>query len=117
MRDDKYAYISELLLDEVQKLTRNGHNWLKFLENTGTLYKYSFKDESEMNMRDFILTCVYCQPMIIKKGADKIVAQLKYMGNNLNQLTRKVNSGQIKDCSAELEKMYNYLEVLRKEWQ
>ena len=73
--------------------------------------------ESEMNMRDFILTCVYCQPMIIKKGADKIVAQLKYMGNNLNQLTRKVNSGQIKDCSAELEKMYNYLEALSKEWQ
>ncbi len=46
MRDDKYAYISEILLDEVQKLTKNGHNWLKFLENTGTLYKYSFKDNA-----------------------------------------------------------------------
>ena len=49
MRDDKYAYISELLLDEVQKLTKNGHNWLKFLENTGTLYKYSFKDNLVIN--------------------------------------------------------------------
>ena len=75
------------------------------------------QEESEMNMRDFILTCVYCQPMIIKKGSDKIVAQLKYMGNNLNQLTRKVNSGQIKDCSFELEKIYMALEAMREEWQ
>ena len=75
------------------------------------------QEESEMNMRDFILTCVYCQPMIIKKGADKIIAQLKYMGNNLNQLTRKVNSGQIKDCSFELEKIYMALEAMREEWQ
>ena len=73
--------------------------------------------ESEMNMRDFFLTCVYCQPMIIKKGGDKIVAQLKYMGNNLNQLTRKVNSGQIKDCTEQLEKLYQYLEEVRAEWQ
>lgn len=73
--------------------------------------------ESEMNMRDFFLTCVYCQPIIVKKGGDKIVAQLKYMGNNLNQLTRKVNSGQIRNCTAELEKMYRYLEELREEWQ
>ena len=73
--------------------------------------------ESEMNMRDFFLTCVYCQPIIVKKGGDKIVAQLKYMGNNLNQLTRKVNSGKIRNCTAELEKMYRYLEELREEWQ
>ena len=73
--------------------------------------------ESEMNMRDFFLTCVYCQPMIIKKGADKIVTQLKYIGNNLNQLTRKVNSGRIKDCSFELEKIYMALEAMREEWQ
>lgn len=49
MREDKYAYISELLLDEVQKLTKNGHNWLKFLENVGKLYKYSFKDNLIIN--------------------------------------------------------------------
>ena len=55
--------------------------------------------------------------MIIKKGADKIVSQLKYMGNNLNQIAHKVNSGQIKDCSFELEKIYMALEAVRKEWQ
>ncbi len=47
MRDDKYAYISDLLLDEVRKLTQNGRNWLNFLEKVGTLYKYSFKDNTE----------------------------------------------------------------------
>lgn len=49
MQQDKYTFISDLLLDEVQKLTKNGHNWLKFLENTGTLYKYSFKDNLVIN--------------------------------------------------------------------
>ena len=95
---------------------RNKKLSIRLTESEWRIVK-NMQEDSEMNMRDFILTCVYCQPMIIKKGADKIVAQLKYMGNNLNQLTRKVNSGQIKDCSTELEKMYNYLEVLRKEWQ
>lgn len=77
----------------------------------------NMQEQSEMNMRDFFLTCVYCQPIIVKKGADKIVAQLKYLGNNLNQIAHKVNSGQIKDCSFELEKIYMALEAVRKEWQ
>ena len=75
------------------------------------------QEESKMNMRDFFLTCVYCQPMIIKKGADKIVSQLKYMGNNLNQIAHKVNSGQIRDCSSELEKIYKQIEEMEEEWQ
>ena len=95
---------------------RNKNLSIRLTESEWRIIK-NMQEESEMNMRDFILTCVYCQPMIIKKGGDKIVAQLKYMGNNLNQLTRKVNSGQIKDCSFELEKIYMALEAMREEWQ
>ena len=95
---------------------RNKNLSIRLTESEWRIVK-NMQEESEMNMRDFILTCVYCQPMIIKKGADKIVTQLKYIGNNLNQLTRKVNSGQIKDCSFELEKMYMALEAMREEWQ
>ena len=72
---------------------------------------------TNLNMRDFIWECLKKKPMVIKPNGDKIVIQLKYIGNNLNQLTRKVNSGQIRDCSTELEKIYKKIEEMEEEWQ
>ena len=77
----------------------------------------AMQSATNLNMRDFIWECLKHKPMVLKPNGDKVVAQLKYIGNNLNQLTRKVNSGQIKDCSFELEKIYMALEAMREEWQ
>jgi len=53
----------------------------------------------------------------VKEGGLEIVKELKMIGNNVNQIARKVNSGEIKDCSLQLETVYLGLRELMNVWQ
>lgn len=72
---------------------------------------------TNLNMRDFVLKCMSEKPIYVKPYGAEIVTQLKAIGNNLNQLTRKVNSGEIFDCRCQLTGIRNDIEELMKRWQ
>lgn len=55
--------------------------------------------------------------MVIRPGADLLIVQIKRIGNNLNQIARRVNAGQVADCRTELQAIRDELEKLRREWQ
>ena len=54
---------------------------------------------------------------------DKVISirltkkELKTIGNNLNQITRKINSYEIQDCSPYLNLIYKQISELMKNWQ
>lgn len=68
-------------------------------------------------MHEFLMDCLRRKVIIVRPGADLLVLQIKRVGNNLNQLTRKVNAGQITDCRAELRAIRDELKKIRVEWQ
>lgn len=47
-----------------------------------------------MSRTDFIMACVRESNIIVMEGLPEILRELQYQGNNLNQLTRRINSRQ-----------------------
>lgn len=72
---------------------------------------------SGLPIHAFIMKCICKQNIIIRPGADLLIVQIKRVGNNLNQIAHKVNAGQIRDCSAELQSIRDELRKLREAWQ
>ena len=66
---------------------------------------------------DFVRNCVFKKEMIIITGADDVAAELRRIGNNVNQLARAVNAGLVSqvnltDTRKELEKIWQSLNSL-----
>ena len=66
---------------------------------------------------DFVRDCVFKKEMIIITGADDVAAELRRIGNNVNQLTRAVNAGyasqiNLTETRKELEKIWQSLNSL-----
>lgn len=53
--------------------------------------------KSKLNKSEFIRRSVLNKEIIVIDGVRELVFELKKIGNNLNQLTRAVNSGMVKD--------------------
>ncbi len=70
-----------------------------------------------LSLRQFMLKCFEEKAIQIKQGGDAVVIELKRIGNNLNQLTYAVNSGQIADCSVGLRQIYEEIREVRGQWQ
>lgn len=78
------------------------------------------EDHSYGNYRlisDFVRDCVFKKEMIIITGADDVAAELRRIGNNVNQLTRAVNAGfvsqiNLTETRKELEKIWQSLNSL-----
>ena len=68
-------------------------------------------------MHAFLIECLQNKQIVIRPGADLLVVQLKRIGNNLNQIARRVNAGQIIDCRVQLQEIRDELAQLRNEWQ
>lgn len=66
---------------------------------------------------DFVRDCVFKKEMIIIPGADDVAAELRRIGNNVNQLARAVNAGfvsqiNLTETRKELEKIWQSLNSL-----
>lgn len=62
---------------------------------------------AKMNLTDFIVAAT-CHPMIfVPEDLKPAVAEMNRMGNNINQIARKINSGAVRS--------YNFDEVLEKQ--
>ena len=73
--------------------------------------------KSRLKQREFLMKCVSDKEIIIKENGLEIVKELKAIGNNLNQITKKVNSYEIQDCSSYLNLIYIQISELMKNWQ
>ena len=66
---------------------------------------------------DFVRDCVFEKDIVIINGLDEFSAQLRRIGNNVNQLTRAVNAGyatqiNLTETRKELEKIWQSLNSL-----
>lgn len=72
---------------------------------------------SGLTRHDFLMELLRKKKITLKPGADNLVVELKRIGNNLNQLARRANSGQLTDCRTELRLIRDEIASLRTEWQ
>lgn len=73
--------------------------------------------KSNLSHREYILRCLIGKEIHVKEGGLEVVKELKMIGNNVNQIARKVNSGEISNCSPQLETVYLKLRELMNAWQ
>ena len=52
-------------------------------------------DSHSLSLSDFILRSALGKKIVVVNGLDEVIRQMKAIGNNINQLTRAVNEGQI----------------------
>ena len=79
---------------------------------------------SYRTISDYITMCGLGKEIYVIKGLDELIKQQKYIGNNLNQLTRLANAGKIKVTALEglkaqyesINKALNEL-LLRRRWR
>ena len=71
---------------------------------------------------DFVRDCVFKKDIVIINGLDEFSAQLRRIGNNVNQLARAVNAGyasqiNLTETRKELEKIWQSLNSLLQDAQ
>ncbi|MBU5473365.1 MobC family plasmid mobilization relaxosome protein [Roseburia sp. MSJ-14] len=69
-------------------------------------------DASDLSISEYLRRCALDKPVIVMEGVDQIAYELRAIGNNLNQITRAVNSGYIH--AVNLQEMEEVLGLL---WQ
>ena len=69
-------------------------------------------DASDLSISEYLRRCALDKPVIVMEGVDQIAYELRAIGNNLNQITRAVNSGYVQ--AVDLQETE---EVLGQLWQ
>ena len=69
-------------------------------------------DASVLSISEYLRRCALDKPVIVMEGVDQIAYELRAIGNNLNQITRAVNSGYIQAVD-----LHETEEVLSQLWQ
>ena len=54
------------------------------------------KSRGYEKISDYLRDCIFGKEIIVIEGVDRVADELRRIGNNLNQLTRAVNMGQIR---------------------
>ncbi|MCD8238782.1 MAG: MobC family plasmid mobilization relaxosome protein [Clostridiales bacterium] len=83
--------------------------------------------KSGLSQREFLVRCVSEKEVYSNDGIKSVIksfiVELNRVGNNINQIARRINSGQIYDtaqCADELTKMWDTLKEIREgvsKWQ
>lgn len=69
-------------------------------------------DASDLSISEYLRRCALDKPIIVMEGVDQIAYELRAIGNNLNQITRAVNSGYVQAVNLQETE-----EVLGQLWQ
>lgn len=69
---------------------------------------------SKLKQSDYLRKCVLEKEIIVIDDIKSLVFELKQIGNNLNQLTKKVNAGEVKSLD-DLKVMNKDLEIIWEE--
>ena len=71
--------------------------------------------KSGMKQADFLRRSLFCKNIVSINGADKIIIELKRIGNNVNQIAKKLNIGgslyqnELADLTEELKNIWQLL--------
>ena len=65
-------------------------------------------EKSKLKQNEYIKKCLMNKEIYVVEGINELILQMKYIGNNLNQLTRAVHEGKA-DCSKELQEIQKEL--------
>ena len=68
---------------------------------------------SNLKQSEYIIKCLLEKDIYVVEGLGELIKQVKYIGNNLNQLTRAVHEGKA-DCSNEVKEIQKELSEV---WQ
>jgi flagellin-specific chaperone FliS len=68
-------------------------------------------EKSKLSQQDYLLKCALNKDIIVIDDIKELVTELKRIGNNLNQLTRAINTGDLPNIG-EVEKMNKDLEIV-----
>ena len=69
-------------------------------------------EASDLSISEYLRRCALDKPVIVMEGVDQIAYELRAIGNNLNQITRAVNSGYVQAVNLQETE-----EVLGQLWQ
>ena len=89
-------------------------------EERAWIEKHSYGNYRRIS--DFVRDCVFEKDIVIVKGLDEFSAELRRIGNNVNQLARAVNAGYVSQINLtetrkELEKIWQSLNLLLRDAQ
>lgn len=70
--------------------------------------------ESGKNQQEYILSCVLDKKIVNTDGIKELIPELKRIGNNLNQITKRCNEGGVLPSEAEVREQG---EELKQVWQ
>lgn len=65
-------------------------------------------EKSKLKQNEYIIKCLMNKEIYVVEGINELILQMKYIGNNLNQLTRAVHERKA-DCSKELQEIQKEL--------
>ena len=71
-------------------------------------------EQSGMSQQEYILSCVLNKPITNTDGIKELIPELKRVGNNLNQIAKKLNENGYVDYKQELP---NTMKEVREVWQ
>ena len=72
-------------------------------------------EEADLCLSEYIRKCILQKKIISVYGIKEFLGELNRIGNNLNQLTRKVNRGKVKELGNNLSEInYNLNAVFEK---
>ena len=69
-------------------------------------------DASDLSISEYLRRCALEKQIVAVNGLDDVASELRAIGNNLNQITRAVNSGYIQEVNLQETE-----EVLGQLWQ
>ena len=63
---------------------------------------YKLMEKADLCLSQYIRKCILQKEITVVYGIKEFLGELNRIGNNLNQLTRKVNEGRIKELGDDL---------------
>lgn len=93
-------------------MTRTKEKQVKFWTDEKEFQQIKKKvEKSKLSQQDYLLKCALNKEIIIIDDIKELVTELKRIGNNLNQLTRAIHTGELPNIG-EVEKMNKDLEIV-----
>ena len=73
---------------------------------------YNLTKKADMCLSEYVRKCILKKEIVTVYGIKEFLEELNRIGNNLNQLTRKVNQGKVKELGDDLAQINCNLNVV-----
>ena len=73
---------------------------------------YNLTKKADMCLSEYVRKCILKKEIVTVYGIKEFLEELNRIGNNLNQLTRKVNQGKVKELGDDLAQINHNLNTV-----